>query len=454
MSAAATGLDAIGFDGAADGPVQNEIGSIAEWPACHPQQILAQLHKVVEAEKGQNKKGFWSSYPKEWSKLSDEQRNKCRVFFTKLDAATKTRILERAKTATEASGAGNVNETNGDTRSRAPCTTKHEAARLMHILKDPLAAAHWSQIHRPMDRPTLDSRNSVNAPGAGGRSMAAEGNGWIRLTEMFNDKDLQYQNATIQYRTDRDGKAVKLDPWRPRSDAIMCIAASTYEIDPNVFNQRDEVWMKDTYGKLKAGWTKLTANFTKSGLQNNDGSADLEWKSTVDEVLAVTSEKWVSMSTNITRTCWPDAMAYSYVLLDEDDFKHIVRLLPGHVGRDGDAKGDGDETEEERRKRRKLEKEKRNGNKGGEGMAQIIAAEGEMENRRQLWSILLQHGTAEDKNNALQSIRAELQKANVSSSSSSASSGSSASSRENSFSSEGGMRHGDDDDGDDDGDDE
>jgi hypothetical protein len=138
------------------------------------------------------------------------------------------------------------------------------------------------------------------------------------------------------------------------------------------------------------------------------------------------SAESASMSGNVTKGTWPDAMAYAFVLLDEDDFNHVVRMLPSSVGRDGESKGD---PEEDRCKRRKTTKDNKNRKPpaADTGLAQVIAAEGDREDKRALLEMMMKYGTAEDKAKALATIREGLEAAdkNVSSSSSSASSASS-----------------------------
>jgi hypothetical protein len=211
------------------------------------------------------------------------------------------------------------------------------------------------------------------------------------------------------------------------SDGIQAIAAVTHDIDPNLFNQRDVDWLKEVYSKIKGGLTKIFAAYNRSGKQNGDDDADVDFKSDVKEVLEKQCGAWASMSSMVTKGTWPDAMAYAFVLLNEDDFNHIVRLL-GTVGRDESKGGDA---EEERRKRRKLSKDKKNRSaSAGAGLGQIIAAEGAKEEKRALLHMMMQWGSDEDKIKAMAEIRKCLQETekNVSSSSSASSSSSSSSS--------------------------
>lgn len=195
-------LNAIGNDivvGAMAGENEDAV-VIPEWPDCDPKFVLEELHKVSVDNKGENKKVFWATYLKDVSKLTEKQLSNTRSFFQKLDVNVKTSILQKAKDATIAALTQNANKSNDQQAGKKPSTTKHEVARMMHIVKDPDAAAKWGQIQNPMTRSELDSRKSNNAPAAGGlQSMAEEGNGWIGILEMFNDPSKTYQNVTVQY---------------------------------------------------------------------------------------------------------------------------------------------------------------------------------------------------------------------------------------------------------------
>ena len=89
------GLEQVGA--AAEVPAVDGMGAVAEWAGCYPQYAYELVAQITDAEKGTNKKGFWSTYPKEWVKLSSDQQAKARGYFGKLADATKERILTAAK---------------------------------------------------------------------------------------------------------------------------------------------------------------------------------------------------------------------------------------------------------------------------------------------------------------------------------------------------------------------
>jgi hypothetical protein len=68
---------------------------------------------VDGTNKGNNKKGFWNSYVKDWTKLTPEQQSKCRAFFQNLTATVILSILDKAVAVTDAAelhDASKVNE--------------------------------------------------------------------------------------------------------------------------------------------------------------------------------------------------------------------------------------------------------------------------------------------------------------------------------------------------------
>jgi hypothetical protein len=134
------GLDGVGV--APEVPAVDGIGAIAEWPECYPQYVYELVAQVTDAEKGANKKKFWSTYEKEWVKLDSAQQGKARGYFGKLADATKERILTAAKTKSVAppAAAPAVPAAGG---GREPNTTKHDMVRLLHVMFDVSLAAVW-----------------------------------------------------------------------------------------------------------------------------------------------------------------------------------------------------------------------------------------------------------------------------------------------------------------------
>ena len=389
---------------------------IPEWKDCSPQFVLLELFKLGDPEKGKNIKGFWKTYDKNWTKLNADKQNKCRAFFQNLDASTKATILAKAVAATNTDKLQDASKASETVRKKP--TTKDEVSRVIHLVKAPEAAVHWGRIQNPMTRRALDSRNSSDAPAAGGvQSMADESNGWIGLLEIFNDPEVKFENLAVQYHSN----GTKKSPWRARSDAIQAIAAITHDIDPNNFNQRDVGWLKDVYCKIKAGLTKIYSAYNVSGKQDGGDDAENDFKSEIESVFTKQCTAWASMSGNVTKGAWPDAMAYAFVVLNEDDFNHVVRLL-GSVGRDGESKKD---VEDERRKRRKLSKDKKHSAAAsvGAGLGAIIAEEGRKEDKRAYLSLIMQYGSEAEKAKAMAAILkgAEDAEKNISSSSSSSS---------------------------------
>lgn len=187
------------------------VEDIHEWPKVNPQHVYNQIRAVTDADKGSNKNVFYTSYGKDWTKLTTQQKDKARSFFLKLPQAKQTQILMNAADLTRTDADKGMAVVTSEGQTKAPPTTKHEVARLMHLMVDPAAMAHWGIIKNPMDRGGLDSRKS-DAPGHGGKSMAEESSGWLGMLELFNDVHHFYENCGVEYRAVADGNPVKIDP--------------------------------------------------------------------------------------------------------------------------------------------------------------------------------------------------------------------------------------------------
>ena len=72
------------------------VEDIHEWPKVNPQHVYKQIRAVTDADKGSNKNVFYTSYGKDWTKLTTQQKDKARSFFLKLPQAKQTQILMNA----------------------------------------------------------------------------------------------------------------------------------------------------------------------------------------------------------------------------------------------------------------------------------------------------------------------------------------------------------------------
>jgi hypothetical protein len=96
-----------------------------------------ELHKTGDT-KGNNKKVFWSSYVKDWTKLTPEQQ--CRAFFQNYTATVKVSIWIRRLDAAKLQDTSKVNASWDG--GRRPLATKNEVVRAMHLVKYSGAKIH------------------------------------------------------------------------------------------------------------------------------------------------------------------------------------------------------------------------------------------------------------------------------------------------------------------------
>lgn len=163
---------------------------------CNLNDLVNLLKNLSEQESLSNPKKYYSSYPI-WDKQSNDQKNKTQSFWNLLTEATREKVIQQCLAISANQNSDSNNE------SRAANTTKHELARILHLRKDPLLMAFWTQVDAGFaSRRALDSRNSTSAPGLTPDStLADEANPYDKIAEKFNDPALLYQNAVILYYT-------------------------------------------------------------------------------------------------------------------------------------------------------------------------------------------------------------------------------------------------------------
>ena len=129
-SAAGSAADSAAAVSAAGSVAVGEAGD-ESFGGVPPEYILPVLHKVPP-EDCVNGRTFWTSYDKNWDKLTVLQRNRTIAFFK---ASLKTEaIQERVKAEARQLIAQSATEHRG----RQEITNKHDKARLLHLRKDPV----------------------------------------------------------------------------------------------------------------------------------------------------------------------------------------------------------------------------------------------------------------------------------------------------------------------------
>jgi hypothetical protein len=281
-----------------------------------PQHILDLIHKVPVAECISGKT-FWSTY-KKWDILGDLQKGKTVLFWqTNLSNETKNKILAEARSISSL----DVQEES----ERQAMTTKHDKARLMHLRKDPGAAADWTAALREKTRAVLDSSDPTADP-------------WNRLAEKFNDYEgFKYTNACIvpNVRSPTTGLYVPVAGMEQ-------IATYCYDFNPTQTGRpiRDASWVRTQWRDIKGKIAICFNNYSSSGNQEEENQFD----------------SWVPFAIGFNN----DVLIYARSILNFEDMNNIGRALPKEVQRDTGAV-DPDDTFDRRkaaayaRKRQRLE---------------------------------------------------------------------------------------------------
>ena len=102
------------------------VEDIHEWPKVNPQDVYKQIRAVTDADKGSNKNVFYTSYGKDWTKLTTQQKDKARSFFLKLPQAKQTQILMNAADLTRTDADKGMAVVTSEGQTKAP--------PLVHIL--------------------------------------------------------------------------------------------------------------------------------------------------------------------------------------------------------------------------------------------------------------------------------------------------------------------------------
>ena len=147
------------------------------------------------------------------------------------------------------------------TDDRAAPRSLDEYCRVMHVMQDPRAITARTRALGVLDRATLDANRSKT-----NENVRAAHNGWEALANFFNDRDIQYLNATED--PDLSARNVCASHCSPTA------YANLFHINPNnedIFeNERDALWFQKTYGTIKKEGNKCKNRWQISGLQDGD----------------------------------------------------------------------------------------------------------------------------------------------------------------------------------------
>ena len=142
--------------------------------------------------------------------------------------------------------------------------TKHEIARVLHILHDDQYNAYYNMLNTTLNRQGLDRRRT---------EAGNEDNGYVKFIDIFNDPLITYEHPAAG-----DGincEEEKFTLLYPFIKDIFCNHEQANLFDENI-QLRDAAWLKETWTYIKGVLTKVVVNFTRSGTYNTEDSQWIE----------------------------------------------------------------------------------------------------------------------------------------------------------------------------------
>lgn len=283
-------------------------------------------------------------------------------------------------------------------------TTKDDIARLLHLFKEPSAQIHWSNLYGILNRMQLDSRKSSGEQSEAARPLAC-------LAEIFNDyQGFHPQNVMVQYVSrGSQRRPVKKQPYQPSSPEWAVLANHCHDIEPTNESRRHiiraEDWIKETWNDCRKYLHQTFLQYNRSGQHDPDRD---EWCSQKELERWVRATTWKTAGANSVIR-FPTAMVYSIAVLEEGDFDSIGRQMPSGTGVDASMDGAAT-TGKKRKKRGKYKKHnKRNNNDDAANnntIATVIESIGSNEARMSALRLLIEFGSAAEKRQALQEVKA------------------------------------------------
>ena len=342
---------------------QNNVESgVEDWPNCQPDEVIKIMKTLKDSNLGANKKSFYSSYPS-WSSMNTEQRNKTALWFRNLTVPIREAIVKKAQKESL--------EINKVEKERRESVHKDDLCRLLELKNFPDAQMRWTSAMEPMDRRTLDARNSNVASDSSGRGfLSDDADPYGGLAEIFNNYDtFTPQNRLIKYINNQP-----VVPYQPASEEVTALAAKCYDLNPTNLNRRNILrngaWIKEQWINLKTWLTLVLSDFNRSGQHSGRSEADVEWLSDNE------CRRWVYHSSNNKTAKFPSVLTYAYGTLSKEDFETIGKKMEPGTGRDcgieDNAKDAGDAREKKRKERKQRAKDSKRRKDTDKSIADVI----------------------------------------------------------------------------------
>lgn len=167
--------------------------------------------------------------------------------------------------------------------SRSVSTTKHEKARLVHMLNDPQFASYWRSTKLPLSRTALDAQSH------GSDDVRARADPWQNLSEQFTSNLLTYKNNVLLLDEDTGSPLEPLQMVNlfDSSTSAHLEVPLTFSfckgLNPNLFeNTRDADWLQTQVKLIESDLALLAKSYWRSGRQSNKNFFE-EWTTFVQQ---------------------------------------------------------------------------------------------------------------------------------------------------------------------------
>lgn len=349
-----------------------EMGPVcpAEWQGCSPNVVLDLLRKLSPPKLGANKNEFYSSYPATWQKLNGVQANKALQWFLRLTVQVQEELLASARNTTE--------DNTAVEKERAEATHKNDLVRLLELYAWVDAQILWDRTREPMDRATLDARNSDSAMNATGTAtMADDADPYSALAVHFNDyTGFAMQNRVLKHHF-VNGHSVPVTPAVAVDPEQTTLAHKCFDLNPTDMTRasilRDGAWLKSRWLSLRTDLSNLFADFNRSGYHTAFDEAEVKW------MCPEMFQSWISFCSSKNRH-FPQVLVYAYAVLDKVSLESLGKQMEEGMGRDCSLGGknaarsavyDGGKKRKKIQERAKeMRKQRRGGNSSS--LAQVI----------------------------------------------------------------------------------
>jgi hypothetical protein len=383
-----------------NGATQVEVVSgVLDWGAdIDPENMLICIHKLKNLPTdltGSNKKPLPTSY-KEWAKMTSLQKNKTMDFYKGCTKPGQISLATHARSMTS-----DIVQSDA---MRNEKVNKNDIVRLFHLRKDPENQNLWEKTMHVMTRRELDARNADTASVNGG-TMSDENNPWIALADRFNDHTgYVYQNYLLAHVYDEKTKSsIAVVPYKSANQDTEVLFSKCRDLDPTDPKRklvpRDGAWLKEQWTSWRGKLSAIFSDFNRSGQQSQAGEAEIVWMSLEEQ------KRWVYHTANKHRT-HDQCSTYTFGMFDKSDFENnLGKDLTVDASIDSSLSSSGQKRRKRKNNSAAKSKSKRPHEVEEVDLAKVIDQAFKDTAKRERLGLMLQHGSLQDKEDALVELR-------------------------------------------------